>query len=99
MTVYVDPLAEWGWRPHGVPVPSCHMFTDTIDLADLHAMAERIGMRREWFQDKVSAPHYDLTPPRRASAVAAGAVEVPWDVAVKIWQARRAALAEGAGPG
>jgi hypothetical protein len=92
MTVYVDPLAEWGWRPHGVPVKSCHMFTDTVELDDLHAMALHIGMRREWFQDKRSAPHYDLTPERRAAAVEAGAVEVPWERAVRIWRARRVAV-------
>jgi hypothetical protein len=41
-------------------------------------MAARIGMQREWFQAplKSSKPHYDLTPPRRAAAVAAGAVEL-----------------------
>jgi hypothetical protein len=93
MTIYVDSLAEWGWRPHGVPVPSCHMFTDEIDLTALHAMAARIGMRREWFQDKRSAPHYDLVPERRAAAVAAGAVELSWDDAAQVWRARRAALA------
>lgn len=45
-------------------------------LAELHAMAERIGMRREWFQNKPHYPHYDLTESLRAAAVAAGAVEV-----------------------
>lgn len=92
MTVYVDTLADWGWKPQGFPVKSCHMFTDTVDLSDLHAMAAHIGMRREWFQDKRSAPHYDLTPIRREAAVAAGAIEVSWDQAVRIWRARRLAV-------
>jgi len=51
------------------------MFTDG-DLAELHAMALRIGMKRSWFQDHSSLPHYDLTASRRAAALAAGAIGV-----------------------
>jgi hypothetical protein len=51
----------------------CHMIADTLE--ELHAMAARIGMKREWFQDKGRTPHYDLTPGRRAAAVKAGAIE------------------------
>jgi hypothetical protein len=51
----------------------CHMFADT--LAELHAMAERIGMRRAWFQP-LSFPHYDVAQGRRAQALTFGAVEV-----------------------
>ena len=40
-----------------------------------HAFAASIGLRREWFQDHPSAPHYDLTPAKRALAVANGARE------------------------
>ncbi len=50
----------------------CHMWSD--DPEALHAMAERIGMRREWFQDKPGFPHYDLLPPLREKAIAMGAV-------------------------
>lgn len=50
----------------------CHMWADTLD--ELHAMAEHIGMRRAWFQNKPKFPHYDLTPGRRAAAIRAGAV-------------------------
>lgn len=73
--VYVDALMDWGWRL-GV---SCHMLphghTD-LALEELHQMAERIGLKREWFQDKTRWLHYDLTASRRAAAVAAGAVEI-----------------------
>ncbi len=39
-------------------------------------MAALIGMKRSWFQNEARLPHYDLTPPRRAAAVSAGAREV-----------------------
>lgn len=89
MTVYVDPLASWGWRLRGHQVQSCHLFSDTVELDALHDLAARIGMKRTWFQDKVTAPHYDLTPSRRALAVAAGAVEVDRRGAAAIWRMRR----------
>ena len=38
-------------------------------------MADEIGMKREWFQDKPGFPHYDLVPDRRAMAVMRGAIE------------------------
>ena len=52
----------------------CHLWADTPQ--ELHAMAKRVGMRPEWFQDKNGFPHYDLVPPRRAAAVRAGAIEL-----------------------
>jgi len=70
MTCYVDPLRDWGWRLG----PSCHLIADTLD--ELHTMAEAIGLRRAWFQNSRSVPHYDLVASRRARAVAAGAVEL-----------------------
>ena len=51
----------------------CHMIADTQD--ELHAMAERIGMKRQWFQEppKASVPHYDVCKARKARALALGA--------------------------
>lgn len=41
-------------------------------------MAERIGMKRQWFQDpmrmRVSWPHYDIDKTRRAYALKLGAI-------------------------
>lgn len=83
MTVYVDtliphpPPKDAATRRAGAPHGHrwCHLFTDSADLTELHAVAARIGMRRSWFQNDGDLPHYDLTPPRRAAAVARGAVE------------------------
>lgn len=74
--IYVDPLNNWGWVLNGKVTTSCHMFTDTVDLDELHAMAVKIGMRLDWFQDREGFPHYDLTASRRALAVERGAIEV-----------------------
>lgn len=75
MAVYVDPLMNHGWVLRGRATPSCHMFADTLD--ELHAMAEKIGMKQSWFQEGSSGlKHYDLTKSLREAAVAAGALEL-----------------------
>jgi hypothetical protein len=53
----------------------CHMIADTPD--ELHAMAERIGVARRWFQAPPEASfwHYDIAKSKRALAVEAGAIE------------------------
>lgn len=71
--IIVDGLRDRGWIMRGRRVASCHMSTNKVDLAELHAMAIAIGLRREWFQDKPGRPHYDLTAARRAAAISAGA--------------------------
>lgn len=68
MAVYVD-KARNAYRN----MIMCHMLADT--LTELHSMADRIGMRREWFQDG-STPHYDLSIERRRRALSLGAVEI-----------------------
>lgn len=72
MSVYVDDCFQgpsWGrWQGGG------HMQADTPE--ELHAFAERIGLKRSWFQ-KGSRPemdHYDLTRSKRKLALAEGAV-------------------------
>jgi hypothetical protein len=54
-----------------------HMVSDT-SAQELHAFAAKLGLRREWSQErpKASAHHYDITPPKRALALRLGAVEV-----------------------
>jgi hypothetical protein len=50
----------------------CHMIAN--DTAELHAMADRIGVARRWFQ----GDHYDIALSKRRLAVAAGATEISW---------------------
>lgn len=90
MTVYVDELLKHANARGIFRLGSCHLVADT--LAELHAFAARIGMRRTWFQDHRFLPHYDLVASRRAAAVSLGAVEVKG-----MWLARkrREAFADG----
>lgn len=68
MSVYVDfPLWKFG------RMVMCHMMADTIE--ELHDMAERLGLRRAWFQNG-KHPHYDICKAKRAEAVRLGAKEV-----------------------
>lgn len=76
--ILVDTLTEYPNEPYGHRY-WCHMMTDNLSsegLGELHAMAECIGLRREFFQNKPRLPHYDLTSYRRHLAVLAGAREV-----------------------
>lgn len=73
MSVYVDPIIEYGgsesfrWRR------SCHMYADS--LFELHSMAKKIGLQFRWFQNDARLPHYDLVSDKRRLAIKNGAVE------------------------
>jgi len=71
MSVYVDD-AKLPFKGYLM----CHMTADTLE--ELHAMADKIGMERRWFQTppKASHPHYDIPEHKRAKAISLGAVEV-----------------------
>lgn len=69
MSVYVD-KAVHRFRH----MLMCHMLADSP--AQLHEMADRIGLARRWYQRDASTPHYDLPRDKRAEAIAAGAIEV-----------------------
>lgn len=85
VTVYVDALVQWGapgqYRGPGSTQAErvgarnghmwCHMWADEPNCVELHDVAQKIGLKRAWFQGN----HYDLTPARRALAVRAGAIE------------------------
>lgn len=80
MTVYVDQITDYGGSVKvyvgKVSQRWCHMTADTLE--ELHDLAEKIGMKRSWYQPGawLHLCHYDLTPGKRVAAVAAGAVEV-----------------------
>lgn len=65
MTVYVDDMHA----PFGRMI-MCHMIADTE--AELHVMADRIGVARKWYQ----GDHYDIALSKRALAVRYGAREI-----------------------
>ena len=74
MSVMVDELQAWGHAKYRCfKGGSAHLTADTLE--ELHAFADRLGLRRAWFQPR-SSPHYDLSPAKRAKALAFGAVFV-----------------------
>mgnify|MGYP000296442435 CR=1 FL=1 len=69
MTVYVDdmytvPMGEFR------RMKMSHMMADTD--AELHAMADAIGIERRWYQ----RDHYDISITKRKFAIRNGAVEI-----------------------
>lgn len=92
MAVYVDE-AIWRWRGRRW----CHLTADTPE--ELHAMAARLGVLRQWFQSKPGQPwhdHYDVPDELRAQAVACGARELSTlEMGRRLAQARRATRLAG----
>jgi hypothetical protein len=67
--VYVDQyFAQYG------RMQMSHMIADTLD--ELHAMADKIGVARKWFQKHASIPHYDVCKSKRELAIKFGAIPV-----------------------
>ncbi len=77
MTVYVDDMKVKYGR-----MIMCHMVADTIN--ELHEMADKIGIKRKWFQDKPNHPHYDISLGRKRLAIQYGAKEITIKEIVKI---------------
>lgn len=74
MSVYVDNLFFTG-KSHSWPYDyACHMFADTVE--ELNEFANKLGLKRSWFQPHQPLPHYDLTANKRKLAVRLGAVQV-----------------------
>jgi hypothetical protein len=69
MTVYVDDV-----RHRFRSMVMCHMWADSE--CELLAMADRIGVARQWLQrpPKASWLHFDVSLGKKAKAIAAGAV-------------------------
>jgi Protein of unknown function (DUF4031) len=51
----------------------CHLLASTVE--ELHSMAQRIGMGREWLQTS-PIPHYDICQAERRVAIEAGAIVI-----------------------
>lgn len=90
MAVYVDDMRA----PYGRMV-MCHMLADSDD--ELHAMAERIGVARKWWQSpqKTSGSHYDIALSKKALAIEAGAIPITWRQAGAMNSRRRVTGALG----
>lgn len=80
MSVYVDDMRA----PYGRLI-MCHMVSDDPTHAELHDMADKIGVARKWFQ----GDHYDICLSKRAKAVQFGAVECTMEDASRITVPRR----------
>jgi hypothetical protein len=64
--VYVDSAGIWFGR-----MKMSHLMADTKE--ELHAMADKIGVHRRWFQNG-STPHYDICESKKKLALDLGAV-------------------------
>jgi hypothetical protein len=88
MTVYVDDMHRYAMGEfRGMKMS--HMIADTED--ELHAMADRIGIARRWYQ----GDHYDVAMSKRDAAIAAGAVAIPLKVLARMALNRRRGLPLG----
>lgn len=90
MSVYVDTARNAFGR-----MIMCHMIADTA--AELHEMADRIGLQRKWFQTpdgpkRASFPHYDLSVSRRDLAIDAGAIVLERHPFVDVMRSIRARI-------
>jgi hypothetical protein len=100
VTVYVDnvriPATVGGRHAHW-----SHLTADTQE--ELHTFAERLGLRRRWFQlgkSYAGRPsvgwHYDVTDDLRAQALALGAKPITMRDLAAILRARRRGTSDGA---
>lgn len=72
MPVYVDNLRKWSTKIRCFKSGSCHMVGPEDEL---HDMAQRLGLKRAWFQNHGGLAHYDLTVSKRAMAIGLGVLE------------------------
>lgn len=89
MAVYVDDMkAKYG------RMRMCHMIADSD--AELHAMADRIGVARRWHQHPPEHDsHYDICLAKRVIAVRSGAIEITMRQAAAMIKRRRLTGAMG----
>jgi hypothetical protein len=87
MSVYIDDMRMYA-TVGTLSARWSHLTADTKE--ELHAFAERLGMRRSWFQDKPNGLwHYDVTDNKRKRAIAMGALCIHYGSAEdfdRVWQ-------------
>lgn len=84
MTVYVDDMYLYMTGRFG-RMKMSHMIADTED--ELHAMADKIGVARKWYQ----GDHYDISISKREIAIANGAEIITWrEASARVIAKRRA---------
>jgi len=81
VTIYIDETQYdiglknlYGWF---------HIITDG-ELEELHEFAIRLGLKRNWFQNKPKRPHYDAYKTKRKIAIDLGAIEITTIEQIKI---------------
>lgn len=82
MTVYVDDFNA----PYRRMV-MVHMIADTDE--ELHAMADKIGVQRRWWQAPPHDSHYDICQTKKALAIKAGAVAIGYRQLAKMNRRRK----------
>jgi hypothetical protein len=104
MAIYVDDANIQATVPNGRTRHTstwCHLFADTQE--ELHEFAEKLGLRRSYFQpgkprgDGTPSPHwhYDVTAGKRQQALRLGAHAVSWRESTEIMHARDAKAERG----
>ena len=61
-----DPTKCWPYRT------AAHLWAD--DDEEIHRFAQRLGLRRQWAQQRPGFMHYDVTQTMREAAIRAGAI-------------------------
>lgn len=77
--IYVDTPKEYDPKRTGLRFRYwSHMWSSTNDVTELLAFADKLGLRRDWLQDKkrkdgYRLPHFDVVPSKRDMALRYGA--------------------------
>lgn len=74
--ILVDELRITEHSPKWKYNESCHLFHSENNLEELHSFAMKLGLKKDWFHNHKSIPHYDLTKRKRIKAIKLGAVEM-----------------------
>ena len=75
--ICVDEIQHWPSGPTCFKYGFCHLTclpVNADELDSLHDFANRLGIKRSWFQDHSTHPHYDITARKRIQAIDQGAV-------------------------